>query len=296
MLGLSIVILSFNRREALARTLSEVRSAEWGRSAQVIVVDNASSDGSAEMVRREFPMVELLALERNTAIAGFNLGAARATREVVLILDDDSWPREGAMEGALAYLESHPEVGGIMLHRRHPRSLAPEWPFDQPDLAGVQTEWPDMGCGNIVRRGAWNRVGGYEERFHLYRNDTDLALKLLGAGCGVVFNPAWEVWHDSAVVTRKSNKWLRLSTRNWVWMARRHAAGWPLFKGILLGWLHAHRLAGWRPRGHWSVLRGLSVGLMRPAPHLPPGLHATPGRFASLIRLKSRYRAPSARS
>lgn len=289
MLDLSVVILSYNRRAALAKTLREVLGTAWGRESQVIVVDNASSDDSASMVRAQYPGVELLALDRNTAIAGFNRGAALATRGVLLILDDDSWPRPGAVEGALAHLRDHPGVGGIMLHRRHPATNAPEWPFDQPSLAGVQNRWPDMGCGNVVRREAWEKVGGYEEGFFLYRNDTDLALKLLGAGYDVAFNPAWEVWHDSPVVVRKSDRWLRLSTRNWVWMARRHARGATLAKGIVLGWLHAHRLAGLRPVGQWNVLRGVCEGLWRSPPRPLGAMPASDG-FAKLLRLKIRFR------
>jgi len=287
---ISVIILSFNRREALGRTLREVLAQVWARDAQVIVVDNASADGSAHMVRETFPTVELVGLAMNTAIAGFNIGAQQARGDILLILDDDSWPDPGAIESAIAVFEADPRIGGLMLHRRHPRTHGYEWPFDQPSLKGPQHNWPDMGCGNMVRTEAWRKVGGYEVGYFLYRNDTDLALKLLNAGYDVVFDPALLVWHDSFIVTKKSDRWLHLSTRNWMWLAKRHARGWTRFKGMLLGWLHSHRLAGFRFSGHAATLRGMLQGVFRNAPPMPPGVVVRNEHYWRLLALKMRYR------
>lgn len=290
---ISAVILSFNRREALRHTLGAIRSQAWSSGAQIIVVDNASSDGSAAMVRAEFPDFTLVALASNVLIEGFNIGAARATGEFLLILDDDSWPETGAIEAALDHMKSDPRAGGLMLHRRHPQTLGYEWPFDAPSLTGINRAWPDMGCGNLYRREAWMKVGGYEAAYSLYRNDTDMALKLLAAGYDVVFNPAWMVWHDSRIVTRKSDRWLHLSTRNWMWMAKRHATGLLRARGQMLGWLHAHRLAGWRPSGHWNVVKGAVLGLLMAAPSLPECADPGDGRhYRRLLDLKIRLRGP----
>jgi GT2 family glycosyltransferase len=297
-LSVSIVILSFNRRDALRMTLGKLGEQGWTRSdgprsAEVIVVDNGSSDGSAAMVREEFAGVRLIALATNTMLEGFNIGAAAAKGDVLVILDDDSWPEPGAVEGAVGFLESEPKVAGIMLHRRHPRTLAYEWPFDQPSIKGVQRGWPDMGCGNVIRREAWERVRGYETGYTLYRNDTDMALKLLGAGYDVVFNPEWLVWHDSHVITKRSNRWLRLSTRNWIWLARRHSRGMVRYKGQLLGWLHAHRLAGASVTGQLCVLRGMLEGLFAAAPRIPECVNVADGgtHYRRLITLKMELRS-----
>ena len=289
--AVSTVILSHNRRDALRRTLREIGGQAWSRDAQIIVVDNASTDGSAAMVRAEFPGVELVALERNVILEGFNIGAARATGELLLVLDDDSWPQEGAVEAASACMRADASIGGLMLHRRHPRTLAFEWPFEAASLRGLQRRWPDMGCGNLFRRAAWEQVGGYETGYTLYRNDTDMALKLLAAGWDVVFDPAWMVWHDSIIASRKSDRWLRLSTRNWMWMARRHARGLLRWRGQLLGWLHAHRLAGLRPMGHLATLRGMIEGATSSPPPLPAGVDGGDGAaYRRLLALKMSLR------
>jgi GT2 family glycosyltransferase len=295
--SISVVVLSFNRKDALRHTLTQVFSQQWARTSQVIVVDNASSDASAEMVQAEFSQVKLIALRTNVLIEGFNIGAREATSELLLILDDDSWPQVGAVEAACEYMRKHPSTVGVMLHRKHPKTQHYEWPFEALTLAGVQTQWPDMGCGNFYRTRAWQAVGGYEQKYELYRNDTDIALKLLASGGDVVFCKDWLVWHDSKIASRKSDKWLWLSTRNWVWMAKRHAKGTLLVRGVLLGWLHAHRLAGLRPSGHWATLRGALRGVCTRAPELPKSLQdaasraRAAGAYRKLLELKMKLRA-----
>lgn len=290
--GLSIAALVYNRREALRRTLTELRGVrelvqqQLGWPTQLIVADNASSDHSGAMVRDEFPDVELVALTTNSGVAGFNASAAKAMREFVLITDDDSWPDGPSLVAALKAMRDDASVGGVMLHRRHPRSGEVEWPGDGHSLAGVQRHWPDMGCLNLVRTASWRAVGGYEERFFLYRNDTDLALKLLAKGDDVLFDPSWFGWHDSPYIAKKSERWFRLSTRNWVWMARRHGRGGAMVHGAVLGWLRAHQLAGGRAKAHAAALRGFVEGVLRPAPRLPSGLKPNGNAWRRLISLK----------
>lgn len=278
---LAIVVLAYNRRDALADTLAHLAGLDPG---QVIVVDNASSDGTEAMVRRDFPRCELIRLDENLGVEGFNRGAACADRPYLLILDDDARPEGPGLGRALELMRSDPTIGGVMLHRLHPRTGQPEWPFDR--VADHRVSWCDMGCGNLVRRDAWQRVGGYESRYFLYRNDTDLALSLRAAGYEVHFDPAWRVLHDSPIVDRRTPAWFARSTRNWVWMCRRHGRGVTRPKGIALGWLWAHRLAGTSVRRHLGALRGVVAGLVRPAPPLPDGLAPDGAALAELIRLK----------
>ncbi|MDX2146143.1 MAG: glycosyltransferase [Planctomycetota bacterium] len=297
--SLSVVVLSFNRREALRRTLRELEALArqwraWGSDFQLVVADNDSTDASPAMVAEEFPDAELLVLPHNLGVDGFNRGAERARHEFILICDDDSWPDPESLRAAAERAQSPGAdgraVGGVMLHRRHPRTNRHEWPGDDHALRGPQHLWPDMGCLNLVRRDAWMRVGGYEPGYFLYRNDTDLALKLLAAGYDVMFDPAWFGWHDSPFVARKSLRWLHLSTRNWLWMARRHARGAGLVRGAALGCLRAHMLARASLRGHAAVVRGMLQGITQRPPHLPEGLAPSPQHYERLIQLKMRLR------
>jgi len=267
--ALSAVVVSYNRVEAVLRTVGALVNDPAVH--EVIVVDNASSDGTPEIVAKKFPGVRVLALQENTLIDAFNRGVSHATGEYVVVLDDDATPRPGVLERAKSLLDTRPDLGAVTLHPIHPKTGRSEWPFAELARAStsigvenIHDRWPVMGCGNVVRRSDWLAAGGYERRFGLYRNDTDLALKLAAAGRGVHFDPDLIVDHDSPAAHKKSARWHQLATRNWIWTCRRHGAN-PVERIIagLVGWAWSHKLAGVSPRRQWSTLLGGCAGLLR---------------------------------
>lgn len=284
-LTLSIVILSFNRRDAILQTLTRLRDSSVTRDAEIVVIDNGSGDGSPDAIREHAPWARLVALKNNEAIAGFNRGVTMTSGDVVLILDDDARPDPEALGGALDLLARRGDLGAVTLLPCHPGTGASEWPFGER-VAEPTDRWPVMGCCNLVRRSVWLAVGGYEAGFFLYRNDTDLAMKILATGLGVHFNPAWRCEHDSPAASRKSARWCRLATRNWVWLARRHGRGWRGVRGAILGWAWAHKLSGLSPSRHWATLRGAAGGFLRPPPALPDPVRPDGRHFDALLRLR----------
>lgn len=289
--GLSIVVLSYNRRTELERTLRALVDGEVTREAEVIVADNGSRDGSGAMVRELFPSVRLLDLRRNLGVAGFNRAVEVAKSPYVLILDDDAVPDQDGLKGAIAALDNDEQLGAVALHPVHPSGLVSEWPFagewrENGVAPTVRSDWPVMGSGNLVRRSDWLSAAGYEEAFFLYRNDTDLAMRLLHSGLGVAFNPRWVVWHDSPATARKSVRWFETATRNWLWLARRHGRGISGVAGALMGWAWAHRLAGLSPSRQFAALRGALAGLLAPKPPLRSDRRPDGAAFASLLRLQ----------
>lgn len=298
-LSLCAVVLSYNRWGVLDRTLRNLRetglfaldeeSAAGGAPWSVVVVDNGSSDGSAENVERSFPRARVVRVDRNIGVEAFNRGveAAPADADVVLILDDDATPEPRALRRAMELLERRRDLGAVTLHPLHPRSGRSEWAFARRMAGSVNDAWPVMGCGNLVRRDAWRMAGGYESGYFLYRNDTDLALKLCGLGLGVHFNPAWVVWHDTSAGAgaRKSETWHRIATRNWIWMARRHAEGASeRWRGAALGWMWAHKLAGLSASRHAATLRGAIEGVRRPPPRMDERIRSGPA-WRDLLRM-----------
>ncbi len=293
--SLSVVVLSYNRRVSLLETLKSLDDGPITRLSEIIVVDNGSTDGSVPAVREYFPGVQLISLQQNSGVHGFNVGVEAAHGECVLILDDDSQPEPISLEMALKHLAAHPEAGAVTLLPRHPETARAEWP-SASQLPRARDNWPMMGCGNLVRRQAWLRVGGYERSYFLYRNDADLALKLIGSGLSVHFNPAWVVWHDSPAAAMKTERWLRLATRNWIWMGRRHGRGLSGLMGIFAGALWAHKLAG----PDWSrqsrVLRGVLDGLTTQPAGLPRIVKPDGKAFSELVRMQLRSRSAPAGS
>ncbi len=295
--NLAIVIVSFNRREALVETLSRVANL----AATVVVVDNASTDDSVARVREQFPGVHVIANQANAGVGAFNQGVeaveqlaharsiAPSADDLVLILDDDARPDPVSLDAAVDALARDANLAGVALLPIHPATNRAEW------RAGAPTNrFPMMGCANLIRRDCWRRAGGYCEAFFLYRNDTDLALSLLSlrsagtasATMGLAFNPAWFAHHDSPAATRKSDRWLHLATRNWIWMARRHGRGVWRFIGIALGALWACKLAGLSFGRLARVLRGVRDGVFTSAPQLAPGIMPDGGPYRDLIRMQ----------
>ena len=286
--SLSIIILTRDRIGKLITTLGRLEADPEGSRAEVIVVDNGSSDGTPATVRERFPRVTVIETNENLGVEGFNVGVRRSSGEAVLILDDDAWPAEGALAGVLDLLRDRPDVAGVMMHRRHPSTRQWEWPFDRE--VSDTDEWPDMGSGNVIRRVAWDAVGGYEAGYFLYRNDTDLALKLLAGGYGVEFARRWHVWHDSPIARSKSGPWLWRSTRNWIWLCKRHGRWGSGVVASLFGWLWAHRLAGLNPVKQFMTLRGALEGTLTRAPAMTGRIKPDGRALRRLIALKIRHR------
>lgn len=299
---LSIVVVSFNRRDALLETLARVTDL----AATIVVVDNASTDDSAATVRERFPGVHVIANQTNVGVAAFNQGVAAvdqlahargiplSPQDLVLILDDDARPDPKSLDAAIDALARDTTLAGVALLPIHPATNRPEW------RATVPTDhFPMMGCANLVRRDCWRRAGGYCEAFFLYRNDTDLALSLLSLLCegaqgspsasmGLAFNPAWFAHHDSPAATRKSERWLHLATRNWIWMARRHGRGIWRILGIKLGALWACKLAGLSISRFSCVCRGVRDGLLHSPPPLATNIKPDGRPYRDLIRMQIR--------
>lgn len=284
-LSLSVVIVSHDRRAALHRTLSGLRADPVAAHAEIIVVDNASSDGSPDMVRSLFPGVRVIDTGANLGVAAFNIGAKAANADVLLILDDDAIPAPGVLSQAMNLFARRPDIAAMALHPRHPATDESEWSFASRARPGDDF-WPVMGCGNLIRREAWLCAGGYEPAYFLYRNDVDLALTLLGLGMRVTFNPEWVVLHDTSMTRAKSPRWCELATRNWIWMCRRHGCGVQSIIASIAGWAWAHRLAGMSIQRHAAVIKGAWHALTRSPPPISPRLRRDGRPLAALMRLR----------
>jgi N-acetylglucosaminyl-diphospho-decaprenol L-rhamnosyltransferase len=219
----SVVIVSFNTREDLLRCLGSLR--EHARVPhEVIVVDNASEDGSAEAVRARHPEVAVIENGRNLGFsAANNRGLAKARAPFVLLLNSDAELRSGALEALVTRLEDHPEEalvgprtrdgeGVIQVSFGPPLTPLREWrqgrlvrgvKARRPSalaraeaLASREHEpaWISAAC-LLARREALEAVGGFDEGFFLYEEDVDLCLRVGRAGWGILFTPAAEVVH-----------------------------------------------------------------------------------------------------
>lgn len=228
MLQLSGVIVNWNVRELLRACLNSTLS-DMGDDAELVVVDNASHDGSVDMVRAEFPDVRLIA---NAVNVGFGAANNQALREsdsrYVLFLNPDTEVRPGAIRRLLAFIDQRPQVACVgpkllnpdgsmqssrrsfpsvatafvestVLQRRLGglKALARFYGSGQPEDEPRQVDWL-VGACLLVRRAALDEVGAFDERFFMYSEEMDLCYRFNQAGYEVWYVPEAEVVHHEA--------------------------------------------------------------------------------------------------
>jgi N-acetylglucosaminyl-diphospho-decaprenol L-rhamnosyltransferase len=228
MLDLSIVIVNWNVSDLLRRCLASVL-AQPAPSAEVIVVDNASSDGSIAMMQAEFPDVTVIGNADNVGFTRANNQAIRrSTGRYVLLLNPDTEVEDGALWTMLAYMDANPQVGAVgpqlfysdgsvqSSRRRFPdlktlfvESTILQRPFsssailrryyvlDQPHDMTQDVDWV-VGACIMVRRQVIEQVGVLDERFFMYSEETDWCLRMKQAGWCVVYLPLARVVHHEA--------------------------------------------------------------------------------------------------
>lgn len=143
---LSVVIVNYNTRELLRACLHALQAQTIASELEIIVVDNASSDGSAAMVASDFPGVRLLAQARNTWFCGGNnLGSAAAQCDWVLLLNPDTEAAPDALEHLLRFAEAHPEYAGVTGRLIYPDGITQQIGSQRPTLADLFLEHTPLG-------------------------------------------------------------------------------------------------------------------------------------------------------
>lgn len=217
---IGVAIVSYNTAPLLRRCLESVIADTRG---PVLVVDNRSPDGSAELVRREFPSVRLRAEADNRGYgAAANLAVGELGTRYVLLLNADTELTRGAVEALTAYLDDHPEVAvaGPRLvtvsgtyepsAHRFPTPLA--LLLQESGLRRLlglarRNEWRPrsvdwiLGAALAIRREAFDAVRGFDEGYFLYQEEVDLCYRLRAAGWEVHYAPVATVRHVGGAST-----------------------------------------------------------------------------------------------
>ncbi len=212
---LSVIIVSYNTREMTVDCLRTLDRALVGITNEVIVVDNASADGSAAALRAEFPQVRVLESGRNAGFgAANNLGMKAAQGTFLLLLNSDAFPELGAIPEMVNFLHSNPSVGVV-----GPRTLNKDgslqiscFRFPSPSHAWKENLWlsrdyydwahdaqreVDFVTGScmLVRREVFEQVGGFDEHFFMYSEETDWQRRIWDAAWKITFIPTARVTH-----------------------------------------------------------------------------------------------------
>lgn len=240
---LTIVFLSWNTREML---LDAVRSA-WppdGVDAELIVVDNASSDGSAEAVTQSFPDARVIRNRENLGFAGgANVGLYAARAPLIVLLNSDTLVLGSAMKALVAYAAAHPEAAiigprilnsdgslqasysrfpsliGLVSQATYLYKLFPSsrW-LNGVRLGGLSLDSPRevdvvSGCCFMLRRDLLESIGGLDEGYFMYSEETDFSFRAKSAGYSVHYAPVGEIVHHGGGSTRLASRRMFLEFR-----------------------------------------------------------------------------------
>ena len=284
--AVSIVIVNWNAKELTARCLASLR-AQTFRDFEVVVVDNGSSDGSAEALRQEFPEVELIALRENRGFAGgSNAGIRRAHGRYIALLNNDAEADPRWLEELIKAAEAHPEMSFfaskmVLYDCRERLDSAGDY-YSIAGTAGKRghldranrrkynhTKEVFGACGGaaLYRRELLEDVGLFDEDFFLAHEDTDLNFRAQLRGYRCLYVPTAVVYHRlSATIRPMSERYVYYGHRNLEYVYVKNMPG--LLLGLTLplhivdellsfGFFLLQGQGGAFLRAKWDVLRVL---------------------------------------
>jgi N-acetylglucosaminyl-diphospho-decaprenol L-rhamnosyltransferase len=284
--ALAVVVVSHQSAEHLPNLLSALLS-QLGPHDELVVVDNASRDGSADAARRAGERVTVVETGANLGFGGgCHAGADRSSAPLLLFLNPDSHPEPECLEHLRAAAEQHPDWGAWQAAVLMPDAtintdggivhyLGMGWTGDYGKPAGDlpaadrEVAFPS-GAAMVVRRSSWERLGGLDPSYFLYGEDLDLGLRIWLAGQRVGMVPAARVIHSYE---------FEKGTEKWFWLERNRMrtvlSVYPLpllmllAPGLLAGELALLAVAarnGWlaaKLRAQLAVLTGIPRTLSR---------------------------------
>ncbi|MFN2544844.1 MAG: glycosyltransferase family 2 protein [Actinomycetota bacterium] len=262
MSDLGVVIVNYNAGEHLLRCVESLVTHAGEAEVEVVVVDNASRDGSIERIREAHPSVTLIQNQDNRGFASAaNQGIRAAVAPYLFVLNPDAEISAGTLSRLIKLAGDRPRAAAIgPLVRDSDGSLYPSarkvptiaeavghaflHPFD-PDnrfsraytmadwdrQSELEVSWVSGSCV-LLRRAALEEVGLFDEGYFMYAEDADLCTRLRRAGWAVLFTPELEVTHERGVSTGNSKRMIRVHSESiYRYFEKHHAAGW---KRVLL--------------------------------------------------------------
>jgi GT2 family glycosyltransferase len=286
----AIVVLNYDRRELLLRCLAVLDRLRWQHRVTV-VVDNASSDGSAEAARAGFPHVVVIDQPRNLGVAGGrNAGLAWVMENhrprYVLFIDDDTLLDPDAVHAMVRAADGGEDIA-VVAPKAYQRPgerrlisaggmrfnpyLGSAWDVGSAELDTGQYDKPlDVeacpGFAFFVRADVFERIGGFDERLNPYGwEDVEFSLRARAAGYRIVYAPDAVVYHLGGRIGRGPvAAYERHKARNMLRMLRRHATTLQLLCfALLLPPRAILRVGRELASGNWRVVGAWIVGLVR---------------------------------
>jgi GT2 family glycosyltransferase len=247
----AVVIATRNRGPELLGTLARLRGLD--EQPPIVVVDNASTDGTAELVRANYAGIQVVGLRGNRGAAARTVGARLVDSPYVAFSDDDSWWAPGALHRAVTLLDRHPRLAVLAARvlvgpdqRLDPvcdqmahSPLPPADDLPGPSVLGF------IACGAVVRRAAFLEVGGFDVRLGVGGEEELLAVDLAARGWGLAYVEEVVAYHHPSPCRNPSGR-RRIQVRNALWSAwLRRPLGGAVRRTAHLAILAMHQPGAW---------------------------------------------------
>ena len=263
----SVIIPNYNGLRFLSVCLDALEAQTYPPSlTEIIVVDDASTDGSVAFVRAHFPRVRVVEMARNCGLAAAcNTGAAAAQGDLLVMLNNDTEAEPGWLAALAAAAQFHPRAGSIaskmlLFDRRDTLHSAGDvmgadgiprnrgvWQRDEGQYDADVTVFGGCGGGVAYRREAWQAAGGFDELLFMYLEDVDLAWRLRLLGWEAVYAPEARLYHHLSA-TGGGALASYYTGRNTIWVIAKDMPGQLIRR-------HFGRIAGAQWRVAWDALR-----------------------------------------
>lgn len=220
----SVVVLAYNRRDEVAVTLGKILAElEYPRDRlEILLVDNASTDGTADMVRERFPEVWVIRNAVNVGVSGWNVGLATSTGSWCLMLDDDCYVTGDGLRRAVRAAE---EDAADLVSFRVVSSIEPGYFFNDEYRSGLFAFW---GCAALISRRAVDELHGYDPKIFFWANEMELTMRLLDRGWRHLFLPEVVAVHMKPPTNPQKvfmMRGLKVNGRHWAYIAGKALRG-----------------------------------------------------------------------
>lgn len=265
---LTVIVVSYNTRELTLKALETLYATTKKTRFHTVVLDNASSDGSAEAIAAAYPEVELIASKENLGFAkANNIVAAAARTEWLLLLNPDTECHAGAVDNLLAFSKAHPQAGitgGRTVFPDGSLNIASCWmqitpwsafcsatglssTFPKSDLFNPEAmgDWQRdrvrevdivVGCFMMLKRELWDRLDGFDLRYFMYGEEADLCLRAKAMGYSPMITPDAQIMHLVGASSKaQARKYSMIAKARMTLIQDHWPPAWVPFGRVMLG-------------------------------------------------------------
>lgn len=283
---ISVVVPTFNLRDAFLQCLESITKQDYPSSAvEIIVVDNASTDGTSEAVTKAFPQVTLIKNSTNLGVTGgVNTGLRQATGDYIWFVDHDNIFLPNMLSEMVLLAESDQSIGIVVpkIYYWEEKNIIWAAGAGMNMLIGMNTSRQGVDIGQyekieevqiapanfLVRRAVIDKIGFYDDIFYISYEDSDFSFRTKEAGFKVMYTPKAICYHMIPFLDKKSGKkrWLGRAywtARNKIIFMRKHSSHFGIFVFLYPIWfsIYTYQAIRYGNLGNlWSFYRGIASG------------------------------------